>query len=513
MRKLYNYKQFNLNEKNVFSWIKDNVINSLTGWAKDFLKAIKLGLIRKIPSGPRKGSPYAMLFVPENGSIVQQLRDYMSNKAAANEAAVPMQHDKIPNQNAGELKQEIKYYYNIKKQMADGAEKNDDSGKGLKIKPMFIYGAPGIGKTEIVAAVCDELTIPLLFLDVQFMNPEDFKGVPSVHEIRPAKVKDGILLDPGEGFTRSNPPSVFPRDNGKMNRGGVIFMDELNRSNESVLNSLMQFIQQGRIGDEYRLPNRWIIIAAGNRQEDDPDANISPIGTALTGRFSISNYAPGYGAAEGEEINDWANWASKEMHILPELVSFLKFNKELFHYNDPSTNAGSAYPTPRSWTEASKILMSRAKIQGKNDWRQLSKEFIMNVFSKEVGNDAALKFVGYLELLRHLTENDMKQMITDPMYAPIPNGIKNNPSYLFGLSDIVFNKIKKYNVKELYNIMIYFNRYNQNEMLSWLYKTILNKFPDMVHVKDNKTDTKEEAAMKAELPVIVTTNARKNNRL
>ena len=107
----------------------------------------------------------------------------------------------------------------------------------------------------------------------------------------------------------------------------------------------------------------------------------------------------------------------------------------------------------------------------------------------------------------------MKQMITDPMYAPIPNGIKNNPSYLFGLSDIVFNKIKKYNVKELYNIMIYFNRYNQNEMLSWLYKTILNKFPDMVHVKDNKTDTKEEAAMKAELPVIVTTNARKNNRL
>jgi Cdc6-like AAA superfamily ATPase len=61
-------------------------------------------------------------------------------------------------------------------------------------KPIFIFGAPGIGKTEIVSQVCEELNIELLTVDLQFMDPADFLGVPSVVEVS----SDGKY---GEGVT------------------------------------------------------------------------------------------------------------------------------------------------------------------------------------------------------------------------------------------------------------------------------------------------------------------------
>src|ERR1700761_9563549 len=103
MRKIYNYTQFNVNERNVFlSWIKDKIIDKLTGWCKDFFINLKKGKIRTIESGPKKGRPIAMLFVPENGPIVEQLRNYMSMRHSyesmdTNEAIQPLAHKKYTN--------------------------------------------------------------------------------------------------------------------------------------------------------------------------------------------------------------------------------------------------------------------------------------------------------------------------------------------------------------------------------------------------------------------------------
>ena len=89
-RFLQNYTKFKLYEC-LFSWISDKVVKGLKGWSKEFLTAVKAGLIRTIPSGPRKGKPFAMLFVPQNGSITQQVKDfYYSN--VQTEAVVPLDY-------------------------------------------------------------------------------------------------------------------------------------------------------------------------------------------------------------------------------------------------------------------------------------------------------------------------------------------------------------------------------------------------------------------------------------
>ena len=489
MKILQNYTKFKLYE-NLFAWINDKVIKGLKGWSREFLTAVKAGLIRTIPSGPRKGKPFAMLFVPQNGSITKQVKDfYYSN---VTEAVVPLDYPTkdIVNQSAEQLRQDIMDYYKIKNLIANGE-------KGLKCKPLFIYGAPGIGKTEIVTACADELSIPLIFLDCQFMNPEDFKGVPSLHEVTPmTKDENGVLTSVGSGYTRANPPSVFPRDNGVDDKGGILFLDELNRSNESVLGSLMQFIQAGRIGDEYSLPSKWIIVAAGNRQEDDPNSPIQPLGTALTGRFTPSNYVP--------DFEEWAKWASSQMNIMPELVMFLRHNAEFFHYNDPEIPG--AYPTPRSWTQASQILLSKAKLNGKVNWRELSSSYIVNVFAKEIGPAVAGKFNEYLDVLRDVTDDDINLMFKDPMAAPIPGKIKTDGSLLYGLMAMVLARIKTYKLNELFNMFIYFDRYKKDEQLAWLFNTIRAKYPDFTFLKEVATDTPAEKEMKLKVGKIITGN-------
>ncbi len=518
MKKLYNYTQFNVNEKNkFFSWINDNILNKLSGWSKEFFIWLKKGQIRTIESGSKKGKPLAMLFVPENGSIVEQLRNFSS--MPHNEAVVPLTHPKYTNIGSADLKKEIIDYYNIKKTIAEYYDKpkdqrnQSDDIKGMKAKPIFIYGAPGIGKTEIVAACCDELKIPLLFLDVQFMNPEDFKGIPSVHNIREPKFsKEGGIEDTGSGFTRSNPPSMFPRDNGKDGRGGIIFMDELNRSQPNVLNTMMQFIQQGRIGEEYVLPNKWILVAAGNREEDDPDANIAAIGTAMASRMTIVNYIPNYNPETGgmdPEITEWKEWASKEMGIMPELVSYLTAHPDQYHKNDPGS--GGAFPTPRSWTEASKILYSKLHINGKKSWRNVTDQYIKFVFSKEVGQTAATDFTSYLELLKKFSEMELNEILTNSDNVKIPDELRNDSSNIFGLGSLLYNRITDKELtsqafNKVYNLLKYFYRVEggnpdkrdsngkllnpsgKGERYSWLYKRFLEKWKTGNMLQSNQSN-------------------------
>ena len=47
-------------------------------------------------------------------------------------------------------------------------------------KPAFIWGASGIGKSEIIAKVADELGYNLIDVRVSLLDPVDLRGVPSV---------------------------------------------------------------------------------------------------------------------------------------------------------------------------------------------------------------------------------------------------------------------------------------------------------------------------------------------
>ena len=432
-------------------------VGKFFGWTAKFLKSLAKGLIEPIPYGPKKGLPTVMLFLPENGSIYKQMMEFERGVNPLKEARIPLEYtgedQSVRNISAEQLKNDVIRLYKSKI-------------SGGRAKPIFIYGAPGIGKTEIVGQAADTLGVPVQKLDLQFMNPEDFLGIPSRHDIEPTVVDDGKLISAGKGFTRSNPPILLPTDNGKDDRGGIIFMDEMNRANKAVLNSIMQFVQKGEIGP-YKLPDKWVIVAAGNRPEEAE--GVADFDFALADRFTIKNYVP--------TIESFAEWANSNEKILPELVLFLDDNPLYFHNLDADKKSLN-YPTPRSWTDGALILYDEIKYKGVESWRDIPKEDISDIFHDQVGPEAAGKFISYLEVLRQVSDSDINDIMNSPMNAIIIPEAQSKKSVLYGIMETVLRKIKSYDPQKLYNVMLYFSRYEQLEPLSWLYKDILSTYPE-----------------------------------
>jgi len=115
---------------------------------------------------------------------------------------------------------------------------------GLNVNvPMFLWGPPGIGKSQIVAQVAADMSLPLIDIRAVLLDPVDLRGVPSVEN----------------GTTRWNPPNFLPSEG-----EGLLFLDELSQAPDSVQSSLLQLVLDRKLG-EYSLPDGWRILAAGNR--------------------------------------------------------------------------------------------------------------------------------------------------------------------------------------------------------------------------------------------------------
>lgn len=169
----------------------------------------------------------------------------------------------------------------------------------LKRKPLLIYGAPGIGKTDIVRQAMDDLNASVITLSTSMMERMDIGGVPSVKDDR----------------THFNTPAFFPDDNN--GNGGILFLDELNLvTDPGLLSVCLQLILDRGInrvdakGDYkklvgYRLPSKWVVMIAGNRESDvsSGGADIQDFSTALRNRVGVINFQP--------TVDDWLAWAKE----------------------------------------------------------------------------------------------------------------------------------------------------------------------------------------------------------
>jgi hypothetical protein len=240
-------------------------------------------------------------------------------------------------------------------------------------------------------------------------------------------------------------------------------MDEMNRSKGPVQNSIMQFVQEGRIGD-YQLPDKWVIVAAGNRPEE---ADVTDFDFALADRFVIYNYVP--------NVESWADWARSNGKIFPELVAFLMNNQNLFHELDIDKEVKN-FPSPRSWSDSALQVYDEVQDENVNSWRDLPDQVMHDIFFDNVGPFAAGKIAEYLKILKKISIQDIEKIKTDPDNSPIIEAAREK-SILYGFSSMVASSVTEYSPVELYNVVKYFARYDQLEMLSWLYKSILEKYP------------------------------------
>ena len=277
-----------------------------------------------------------------------------------------------------------------------------------------IYGSPGIGKSDVVRQLADELYAPAYGLDPaappadrpylvdlrgSLLDPVDLMGLPTV-------------VDGRATFAR---PSWLPTDP----RGGVIFLDELTRASVMVLNALLQFILDRRIG-EHRIPDTWQIIAATNRVTDGGGVQRPP--AALTERLVRLDMEP--------DSDEWSTWALGA-GIHPLTVAFLRWKPDLFNAFDPGLNVNV---NPRSWHFASDLT-----------WQQPAPEIELALMAGTVGVGPAGEYLAFIRNFRSCPSPDA--IILDPANAPVPG--PNEPSSLFAISAALARKMDADNAEAI----------------------------------------------------------------
>ncbi|ACT04106.1 AAA family ATPase [Paenibacillus sp. JDR-2] len=189
------------------------------------------------------------------------------------------------------------------------------------IRPVFIWGAPGIGKSSLVEKFAKQVGLPCVSLLGSQLAPEDIIGVPQIRD----------------GKSQFCPPAMIARD-----EPYCLFLDELNACSQEVQKAFYSLIHERRIGD-YRLPAGSIVIGAGNRAQDS--AIVKPMSSALINRM--------FHIQLNVSFKDWIGWAY-EASLHPTVIEYLETRPD--HLWSAPPKSEETFSTPRSWHMLSDAL-------------------------------------------------------------------------------------------------------------------------------------------------------------
>jgi hypothetical protein len=250
-------------------------------------------------------------------------------------------------------------------------------------RPIFVWGPPGIGKSDIVAEVAREQNRPLIDIRLPLMEPTDVRGIPYLAEVKVYDAEGNLVRDESnvplteKVFKWSN-PSDLPTD---PNSRALVFFDEMSAAPPSVQAATYQVILNRKIGT-YELPKDVVIVAAGNRVKDKGVAYNMPM--PLANRFTHVTL--------DVSIDDWKEWALLN-RVHKDVVGYLSFQPNDLMNFQPSADS-YAFATPRSWFFASELLQEPNKDGDMVDVR-LTDESLGDLIKGTVGEGPGIKFMTY----------------------------------------------------------------------------------------------------------------------
>lgn len=205
------------------------------------------------------------------------------------------------------------------------------------IRPVFIWGAPGIGKSSLVETFAESVGLPCVSLLGSQLAPEDIIGIPQIQE-------DVSTFLPPKMIAKKEPYCLF--------------LDELNACSQEVQKAFYSLIHEHRIG-EYHLPDGSIVIGAGNRAQDS--AIVKTMSSALINRmFHVELKA---------NARQWLAWAyEQELH--PYVTDYICQRPDHLFAAPPKTE--EPYSTPRSWHMLSDALKEYGDVLDEHTLRVLA---------------------------------------------------------------------------------------------------------------------------------------------
>jgi len=227
-----------------------------------------------------------------------------------------------------------------------------------KRRPVFLWGPPGIGKSDIVKQIGEDAGREVIDVRLALWEPTDIKGIP--------------YYNADQGKMVWAPPAELPTN---PESTAIIFLDELNSAPPAVQAAAYQLILNRRVGT-YELPKGVDVVAAGNREGDRGVTYRMP--APLANRFIHLEAKV--------DFDDFQEWAVMNA-VHPEVLGYVGFAKQDLYDFDPKSPS-KAFATPRSWVFVSDLLKDE----------DCDVDTLHNLVAGAVGDGLAVKFMAHRKI-------------------------------------------------------------------------------------------------------------------
>jgi hypothetical protein len=227
-----------------------------------------------------------------------------------------------------------------------------------KRRPVFLWGPPGIGKSDIVKQIGEDAGREVIDVRLALWEPTDIKGIP--------------YYNADQGKMVWAPPAELPTN---PESTAIIFLDELNSAPPAVQAAAYQLILNRRVGT-YELPKGVDVVAAGNREGDRGVTYRMP--APLANRFIHLEAKV--------DFDDFLEWAVMNA-VHPEVLGYVGFAKQDLYDFDPKSPS-KAFATPRSWVFVSDLLKDE----------DCDVDTLHNLVAGAVGDGLAVKFMAHRKI-------------------------------------------------------------------------------------------------------------------
>lgn len=311
--------------------------------------------------------------------------------------------------------------------------------------PVLLSGAPGVGKSDIVAQAAILAGADLIISHPVVSDPTDAKGLPW-----PGKDGESATFLPFGELARAinaTQPTVW-------------FLDDLGQASPAVQASFMQLLLARKINGHV-LPDCVTFVAATNRRNDR--AGVQGILSPVKSRFAaIVEVAP--------NVADWCAWAV-DNDLPPELIAFHRLRGEelLFPATTTENRADDMenFPCPRTWYSVAKAMRLG-----------LSDDLEYPAYAGAVGEGAAIELTAFLKMFRDLPSPDA--VLMDPDNAMIPEG----PSGLYAISAAIAARANDMNCGRAFRYAERLRNADHGDFAALLVRDAVRRKPTIQHTPE-----------------------------
>ncbi len=208
-----------------------------------------------------------------------------------------------------------------------------------KQRPIFLMGAPGIGKTAIMEQIAQELGVGIVSYSMTHHTRQSALGLPFIVK----KNYGGEEYEISEYTMSEIIASVYDMMEETGIKEGILFLDEINCVSETLAPAMLQFLQYKTFG-RHAVPKGWIVVTAGNPPEYNKSVREFDIVT--WDRLKRIDVEPDFAV--------WKEYAYSQ-NIPPVVTTYLDIKTADF-YSVSTTVNGKTFVTARGWDDLSTMI-------------------------------------------------------------------------------------------------------------------------------------------------------------